>query len=314
LIWHYSTLFNNSDRIPISAMALKAFSCSHLTKRIYRALGNTLGSKKRAVGQMPTYYLDRINRMLRIANELGVPKNGDRLIELGTGWLHWEAITTKLFYNVHGILFDVWDNRQMDGLKNYIEQLDNSLDKLDADNIQRTSAHKLISKIREVTGYDDLYKLLGFEYVLDHRGSLNLLEKESFDLVVSAGVLEHIYAKDASDFVYGIATLLKPGGYSVHSINIRDHLCQYDSTVSCKQYLQYPHWVWSLCFENDVQYINRIQRSEWLELFRKAGLVLVEEEVETEDLSGLKVATVYQKYDENDLRCGGLNLVHRKPV
>ena len=252
--------------------------------------------------------------MLRIAKSYGVPKNGDRLIELGTGWLHWEAITTRLFFDVHGILFDVWDNRQMNGFKNYIKQLDGSLDKLDADNTQRTFAHKLISKIREVNDYQDLYELLGFEYILDQRGSLNLLEKKSFDLVVSAGVLEHIYSKDVSDFVYGIATLLKPGGYSVHSINIRDHLYQYDRTVSRKQYLQYPHWVWSLCFENDVQYINRIQRSEWLKLFRKAGLVLVEEEVETEELSGLKVASIYQKYDENDLRCGGLKLVHRKPV
>jgi len=42
--------------------------------------------------------------------------------------------------------------------------------------------------------------------------------------------------------------------------------------------------------------------------------VLVEEEVEPEDLSGLKVAKVYQKYGENDLRCGGLKIVHRKPV
>jgi len=301
-------------RYCLSALALKAFSCSRFTKRIYRELGNTLGSKKRAVGQMPTYYLDRINRMMRIAKTYGVPKNGDKMIELGTGWLHWEAITTRLFFDVHGILFDVWDNRQMDGLKNYIGQLDNYLDKIDVDTSQRNFAHNLISKIREANDYQGLYKLLGFEYVLDQKGSLNLLEKESFDLVVSAGVLEHISAKGASDFVNGIATLLKPGGYSVHSINIMDHLYQYDSTVSRKQYLKYPNWVWSLCFDNDVQKINRIQRSDWLEFFTRAGLVLVEEEVEMEDLSGLKVATLYQKYEENDLRCWNLKLVHRKPA
>jgi predicted SAM-dependent methyltransferase len=297
-----------------SAIALKAFSCSHLTKRMYRGLGNTLGSKKRALGPMPVFYLERINRMLRIAKRFGVPKNGDRLIELGTGWLHWEAITTRLFFDVHGILFDVWDNRQMNGLKNYLRQLDNSLDKLDADEAQRASAHKLISKIREVEDYQDLYNLLGFEYILDPTGSLNRFAKESFGVVVSAGVLEHIYAKDVSNFVDGIATLMKPGGYSVHSINIRDHLYQYDTSVSPKQYLHYPPWVWSLCFANDVQYINRIQRSEWLELFRKAGLVLIDEEIAMEDLSGLRVAMSYQKYEENDLRCGGLDLVHRKPV
>jgi len=102
----------------LAAMALKSFSCPHLTKRVYRALGNTLGAKKREVGQMPDYYLNRIKRMLRLAKSYGIPKDGDRLIELGTGWLHWEAIITRLFFDVHGILFDVWDNRQMDALKN----------------------------------------------------------------------------------------------------------------------------------------------------------------------------------------------------
>jgi len=31
-----------------------------------------------------------------------------------------------------------------------------------------------------------------------------------------------------------------------------------------------------------------------------------------EDLSGLKTSTFYQNYAENGLRCGGLDLVHRK--
>jgi len=108
---------------------------------------------------MPTYYINRINRMLRIAKNYGGPKNGDRLIELGTGWLHWEAITTRLFFDVHGILYDVWDNRQMDGLKNYMEQLYNSLEYMDVDNQQLTVARRLILKINEITDYTDLYKL-----------------------------------------------------------------------------------------------------------------------------------------------------------
>ena len=196
----------------LSAIALKAFSSSHLTKRMYRGLGNTLGSQKRAVGQMPPFYLDRINRMLRIAKSYGGPKNGDRLIELGTGWLHWEALATRLFFDVSGVLFDVWDNRQINGIKNYIESLYNSLDQLDIDNAQRTLATELILKIREVNDYQDLYNLLGFEYVLDNNGSLSLFERESFDIAVSAGVLEHIHAKDAPNFVEGIMRSLKPGG------------------------------------------------------------------------------------------------------
>src|SRR5437763_221401 len=111
----------------LTAMALKGFSYSPLTRRIYRRLGNNIGGKKRATSPMPSYYIDRINRMLRISRRFGLPKAGTRLIELGTGWCHWEALTTRLFFDVQATLYDVWDNRQISALKYYLEQLDGSL-------------------------------------------------------------------------------------------------------------------------------------------------------------------------------------------
>lgn len=296
----------------LAAMSLKAFSASNLTKGIYRKLGNAVGGKRRATSQMPDYYLARIDRMLEIARVHGVPKHGDKMIELGTGWLHWEAITTRLFFDVRGVLFDVWDNRQMAGLKNYMKQLDQVLHRTNADASQIAGARQLIREIVEMKDYAEVYDRLGFEYVLNSNGSLADLEQESFDLVVSAGVLEHIHASNARAYVSGIAGLLKPGGYSVHSINLRDHLCQYDTEVSIKQYLKYPDWIWRLCFENDVQYINRIQRRDWIELFWQAGLTLVVEDAQEENLSGIRVSKNYEKYTQKDLSCGGLDLVHEK--
>jgi SAM-dependent methyltransferase len=249
---------------------------------------------------------------LRLAKQYGAVKDGDRLIELGTGWLHWEAITTRLFFDISGILFDVWDNRQLNGLKNYLKQLDSSLEKLDIDAAQRVSAHKLISEICAVNNYEDLYRLIGFEYISDPSGSLDRFAGDSFDVAVSAGVMEHIYANQAPKFVHGISNLLKPGGFSVNSINIRDHIYQYDKSASIKQYLTYPNWFWKACLENDVQYINRIQRSTWLTMFQDAGLALVEEEAGMEDISRLKIANDHRGYSESDLRCGGLDIVHRK--
>lgn len=277
-------------------------------------MANGIGAKKRSAGQMPNFYLNRVKRMLRLASVYGAPRDGARLLEIGTGWLHWEAVATRLFFDVHGVLFDVWDNRQMEGLKNYLNQLDKMLQALDVDDHRRNKAHRMISLIQDKNSYQDLYDLLGFEYVIDERGRLDSLEKGAFDLVVSAGVLEHIYANEAEDFVHGIASSLKPGGLSAHIINFRDHLGEYDNMVSSKQYLHYPDWIWSLCFESQIQYINRLQRSDWLDLFTKAGLELVEEEVEAKDPLNIKVAKIYQKYEEKDLQCGGLKIVHRKSV
>jgi SAM-dependent methyltransferase len=261
---------------------------------------------------MPPYYISRINRMLRIAQLCGIPRDGCSMVELGTGWCHWEAMTARLFFDVRGVLYDVWDNRQLSALKNYLAQLDASLETIDATPERRARAREIISRLKDVQGYDDFYKLLGFEYVVEPEGLLRALKTEAFDLVVSAGVLEHIPAKTAGSVVGGIARALKPGGYSVHSINIRDHLYLYDTSVSPKQYLHYSHGLWRLCFENDVQYINRLQRPEWHNLFKEAGLILVEEEVDEERLTGLKISPAYHGYGEADLRCAGLGLVHRK--
>ena len=106
--------------------------------------------------------------------------------------------------------------------------------------------------------------------------------------------------------------MLKPGGYSLHSINLRDHLSAYDRSTSAKQYLRYSDRTWKLWFENDAQYINRIQRSDWLNMFNEAGLVLVDEKNYAEDILDMRVSKRYQHYDESDLSCGGLRILHQK--
>ncbi len=296
-----------------AAMTLKAFSFSPGTMRLYRQLGNRVGSRKRATGVMPNYYFERLSRMLKLHKKHGTLKDGDRILELGTGWLHWEAITCRIFFDINAVLFDVWDNRQLNGLKNYIGQLDGMIDRLDATKAELSRAHRLIADIKKTKGFEDLYELLGFTYVVNPSGRLEQLDPASFDVVVSGGVLEHINRPSASGLISDIATVLKPGGYSCHSIQIGDHLYAYDRTVSAKQYLCYDDRTWKRWFENDVQYINRLQRSDWLAMFQKTGLLLVEEEVAGEDLAGLKVSKLYRDYDDTDLRCSNLKLLHRKP-
>ena len=155
--------------------------------------------------------------------------------------------------------------------------------------------------------------MLDFEYIVDPTGRPGQFGRNKFDVIVSAGVMEHIPYQNIPGIIRDISTLLKPGGFSTNSINIRDHLYAYDKTVSKKQYMAYSDKFWKTWFANDVQYINRFQRSQWLEVFQDVGLDLVEEEIENVSLSGVRVSDSFQKYDETDLKCGGLKLVHCKP-
>src|SRR5260221_793327 len=92
-----------------TAVALKFFSFGSVTRGFYRRLGNSVGGRRRRTGQMPSFYPDRVKRIVRVAKQHHIVANGDRILELGTGWLHLEAITLKLFFDINAVLFDVCD-------------------------------------------------------------------------------------------------------------------------------------------------------------------------------------------------------------
>jgi hypothetical protein len=176
-----------------TAVALKGFSSSGATRRLYRALGNRAGNRRRSSGTIPGYYPERVKRILRLQRRYELVREGDHILELGTGWLHWEALTLRLFCNVKATLFDVWDNRQLGGLKNYVRQLDSMLsDGFELSDPEVKRAHSLIESILKVDSFAQLYDLLGFQYVVESSGSLAQFPSESFHLVLSGGVLEHV--------------------------------------------------------------------------------------------------------------------------
>jgi len=295
-----------------TAVALKCFSATPFTRRVYRRLGNRFGNKQRSTERMPGYYADRVKRIIRLAREQKIVSDGDRVLELGTGWLHWEALTLRLFFEIEAVLFDVWDNRQLAGLKNYVRQLDEMLDEsfgLSAQEIAK--ARTLIEHILKVDTFDQLYDLLGFEYVVESSGSLERFADKSFQLVVSGGVLEHVNREALPTLFEETHRILVPSGWAVHSIDTADHLEHYDQTVSPKLYLQFSEVTWKLLCANEVQYINRMQRGEWLRLFHASGFDLVEEEVRRVDLSLLKIAPRFAGMDLKDLECTVLRVALR---
>ena len=283
-------------------------------RALYRGLGNLAGGHMRSHAKLGSAYLDRIQRLLRLQKEYNLIQPGDRIIEIGTGWVHWEAITARLFFDIEAVLFDVWDNRQLGGLKNYVGQLSIALGAADfgLSSAELKRAQSLIQAIVKVKSFGELYKLLGFEYVVESSGSLSQLPSNSFDLVVSAGVLEHIPREDVTSLLAEMRRVLVPSGWSLHNINTQDHLADFDPKVSRKMYLTFSDRTWRTFFENRILYINRLQRSEWLQLFTAAGFELVEDGSWYRDLGQLKLAERFRGMDKHDLECGAARLVHKK--
>jgi hypothetical protein len=297
----------------LTALALKGFSCCAPTRRLYRGLGNMVGGRKRATRQMPSYYFDRVQRNLDLVRKYGPLEADDCLLELGTGWVHWEALTLRLFFDFKAVLYDVWDNRQLSALKSFLRQLQTRFQTagfLEGSDFDR--ARYLISKIEGVNSFDEIYRMLGFRYLVDPIGSMESLPHNAFRVVISAGVLEHIPAPTAPRVMAKMALVSQTGGLGIHSINTADHLSAYDRTVSPKQYLMFSDRRWKIWYENKVQYINRIQRSDWLRMFEKVGFCLLEEGGSHADLPDLRIHPSYKGLSRRDIECLNLLLAVRK--
>ena len=296
-----------------AALGLKSFSCCKPARSLYRALGNWAGGRRRVIDKMPSHYFERAERNVTWCKKYAPLQPNDLVVELGTGWVHWEALTLRLFFDFQAVLYDVWDNRQLSALKRFVLQLEERFGQkgfLEGCEFDRASA--LIRRIQSVDTFDQLYEILGFRYVLDPSGLMESLPRESFRLVISAGVLEHIPARTAPQFIANMASLLQKGGLGINGINLADHLAFYDSTASSKQYLTFSESQWKLWCENEVQYFNRIQRSTWLQVFTQAGFQLLEEKESRDDLSSLKVHPEYEKLSREDIESTTLVLVARK--
>ena len=201
----------------------------------------------------------------------------------------------------------------MNALKSFVRQLAGRFGKngfLQGCDFDR--ARFLIKKIEGVSTFDELYALLGFRYVLDPTGLMECLPRDAFRMVISAGVMEHIDASTAPQFVANMASMLVKGGLGFNSIAIMDHLAFYDKSASPKQYLSYSESQWKFWYENKVQYINRIQRSEWLRMFANAGFSVLEERAARADVTGLHVHPQYQGLSREDIECTNLVLAVRK--
>ena len=297
------------------AAAFKAFSCGAPMRRLYRKLGNHFGAKKRVRGDIPEFYLDRIKNALDLASRYGIVENGGRILEVGTGWLHWEAITLSLFFDVQAVLFDVWDNRQLPAFKHHLRQFQQKLDRVFPElSIElRVRAHERINRALGCKTFEELYSAFGFKYVVESSGSLASLADESFDLVVSAGVLEHIEDGIIAPLIHDTYRVLKPGGWALHNIDMNDHLSYYDLRMHEKHYISCPERIWKLVCENKVQYINRLQRSQWLDIFRSSGFnVVTQIDIPIKD-SRLTAAEKFKKMSAEDLTCAQVTVLLRKP-
>ena len=295
------------------ATALRLASATGATRRLYRRLGNALGPQARAKPRLLDYYVDRARLIWGAMDRYPIAQPGDRILELGTGWLHWESTLIRLRREVQATLFDVWDNRQLPALQAYFAHLGRALgDELHLPPQELPQARALLAEIGGAASFQELYAALGCEYVVEPSGELGRFPDHAFQAIISFNVLEHVEAGILPGYVRDMARILAPGGYALHKIDVGDHLAYFVPGVSKKNYLRYSEGTWQRFFQNRLQYFNRVQRPTWLAMFREAGLELVHQEAQFANIASLPIARQYAGLSQEDLACVGFQVVYRR--
>ena len=283
----------------LAAVALKAFSLNAPTKSLYRSLANRFGGKRRERGEVDLdAYVKRGDLLVDLYRKYENVQPTDRLLELGTGWMHWYAIYLRLAMECRITTLDIWDNRQFKGMQACLARLSNQT--------------PLMTKVLKTQSFEELYAFLGFDHVIVADGLLDRFGDNSLTSIFSMHVLEHVPRNTIQAVIDGMYRAMKAGHYTIHQIGIDDHLAHYDRDASQKQYIAFSNWTWAAFFENDVQYQNRLQPSDWITMFERSGFEVVEQDRELTTLEGLTVSEDFKHYSKDDLACTILTLVLRK--
>ena len=124
------------------------------------------------------------------------------------------------------------------------------------------------------------------------------LKADSFDLICSNNTFEHIYPAVLEDILKEFQRLLKPGGVSSHFIDMSDHFAHLDGSISIYNFLRYSAAAWSR-IDNSVQPQNRMRKRDYLDMYKKLGIVLVDEKDRPGDVSALEQERLHPDYSEN---------------
>ncbi len=124
---------------------------------------------------------------------------------------------------------------------------------------------------------DDLERCWRIDYRAPSDARSTGLPTGSIDCAVSVETLEHIPKNDIAAILKELRRIMRPDGVALMQIDYGDHFKSFDPSISSFNFLTYSDEDWSP-FQSRFQYVNRLRRSEYLQLFREAGFELLSDQ------------------------------------
>jgi len=168
----------------------------------------------------------------------------------------------------------------------------------------------VVADLSKKSNVNNILKSVGSSYFTDGIASLGGLKENSYDLIYSHAVLEHVRSKEFKDTIKECFRLLKPDGVMSHVVDFKDHLggglnnMRFSSTLWEKEWFAY----------NSGFYTNRIRLSEMIQICEKVGFIVEIKDTKSWNLLPIKrtkLALEFKDLSDKDLLVSGAHLVMR---
>jgi SAM-dependent methyltransferase len=253
------------------ALAEKGLEALPHGERVYSAVGRLV--KYRSHGTRPSY-TSSLRLMHRARDYLGP---GSVAMDIGSGWFHHDAFMLYLVgEDITVYLFDVREKARLRYVRNYLRTLLDDSPLLSSE--LGIDQRRIVDKLRpllDLRSLDSIYERCGFIPCVTAEVEQPWLEEQSVDFMVSNCVLNHIPPAILEAELESLKRMLKPDGAMYHLLGHDDHWAFHDRRANMFNYYRYSDGYYRRMFET-FEYQNRMVRGEWLELFERLGLEVVE--------------------------------------
>lgn len=288
------------------ALAEKTLSYTPGGKRFYRAVGEIARRRTRGAGE--DFAGGTGFKLVRKAKEIVPP--GGTILDVGTGYYHHDAFALYLAGDWQLELMDIEDRARLTYIRNYLGWLRENVGTVCSElDIPKAQATEKLDELLALPSREAIYERCRFRLHVPDDLTRPFLPEGSVDFMLSNCVLVHVRPDILHGELVALRQMLADDGAMYHMLGHDDHWSFHDPKMSQPSfnYMRYSDRVYRLLFDTRLEYHNRILRPEWVPIFKRAGLRVLDYECLRDDASREavrklpKVASRYRQYPLDDL-------------
>jgi SAM-dependent methyltransferase len=253
--------------------------------------------------------------------DAGMPIQGTRFVEMGTGWYPTFPFCLYLGGAARVDTIDLNRYLRPDLTREMAKFLGRKLDviaemsKRSVDDVRAAHERLTVALASGASPEDATGGVVRYRAPGD--AAATGLPRESVDVVFSNSVLEHVPGDIIARCFEEALRILRPRGVVFHSVNCGDHYAYVDKRINQLNYLRYSDDEWGR-WNNRFLYQNRLRAIDFIDMAKDAGYAI---ELDTSrphptrlaQLAEIRVHPRFARYSEAQLAITSIDFIGRRP-